>query len=390
MLRAIPPAGTYIGFGEILSSLFSSNQSIGEFKQKLCDYFRVKDCFLISSGRAALTLILNALKKLREGNEVIIPAYTCFSVPSAVARAGLKIRLCDISLDTLNLEQKKILPLINKNTLAVLPVHHFGISHDISGIIDICREQKVFIIEDVAQGMGAKFRDRHLGTLGDVSFFSLGRGKNITTLNGGIILSRDEEISALLKEELSHMQEKRGFEYFFKMLFYKIFLNPNLYWIPEKIPSLEIGESRFYPDFDISSLSSYQANLGCLLFQRLEEINQRRIENAHYLTSALMGVSGISFLPELPDAYSIYLRLPILFREPLNRESIYKVLKEKNLGASKMYPNSLDKIGKIEPYLALGHSDLSNSHLVERTLLTLPTHQLLRKADLNKIIEAIT
>jgi len=390
MFRSIPPSGTQIRFKEIFSSLLSKKESGEKFKQKLCEYFQVRDCFLVSSGRAALTFILNVLKKIRDKDEVIIPAYTCFSVPSAIARAGLKISLCDISLETLDLDKKKFLPLINKNTLAVLPVYHFGLAHDISDIIDLCRNEKVFVIEDVAQGMGAKFANRYLGTFGDVGFFSLGRGKNITTIEGGVIISQDEEISFLLHQEFLNLKKNNGFEFFFKMLFYKIFLCPYLYWIPEKIPALELGETKFSLEFDLFSLSEYQARLGSSLLQRLKEINQIRIKNALYLISALKDLDKISLLTPPAEAYSIYLRLPILFKNSAEREKTFQSLRRKNLGASKMYPTSLEKIPGIENYLVQNSQALSNSHLLEKRLLTLPTHQWVRERDLVLISQELS
>ena len=392
MLRSIAPAGTQIRFAEIfasLSSFFSKSRSCDEFKQKLCEYFQVKDCFLVSSGRAALTLTLKTLRKTRNKDEVIIPAYTCFSVPSAIAKAGLKISLCDISMETLDLDVEKLSRLINENTLAVLPVYHFGLAHSISDIFDLCREKKVFVIEDVAQGMGAKLGNRYLGTFGDLGFFSLGRGKNISTTEGGIILSQDEEISILLKKELSDLRKNLGIEFFLKILIYKIFLNPYLFWVPERIPALKLGESEFSLDFDLFSLSEYQAKLGFCLFPRLEEINQARIKNASYLISGLKDLDRISFLPLPAEAYSVYLRLPILFKAISEREKVFQLLKKKNLGASKMYPTSLDKIPGIEKYLAPRSDELSKSHLVEKTILTLPTHQYLKESDLQNIIKVI-
>ena len=389
MFKLIPPAGTKIKFKEIFSSLFSEDRADERFKQELCNYFKVKDCFLISSGRAALTLILKVLKKMRAKDEVIIPAYTCFSVPSAIAKAGLKICLCDISLETFDLDVQKLSKLINKNTLAVLPVYHFGLAHDIFEIIKLCRNNSVFVIEDVAQGMGARFGNKYLGTSGDLSFFSLGRGKNITTIEGGVILSQNEEISFLLKDEIINLKKENSIEFFLKTLFYKIFLNPRLFWIPEKIPALELGESKFSLEFDLFSLSEYQAGLGSYLLQRLDEINQVRIKNALDLISALKDSNKISILPSSKDAYSIYLRLPILFKDSTEREKAFQLLKRKNLGASKMYPTSLEKISGIESYLVPDSSDFLNSDLLEKTLLTLPTHQFLSKNDLNEIIKVI-
>lgn len=392
MFKTIPPAGTQIKFKEILSSLssfFSKGHSTEEFKQSLCEYFQVKDCFLVSSGRAALTLILKSLRKIRNKDEIIIPAYTCFTVPSAIAKAGLKISLCDISLKTLDLDAAKLSQLINENTLAVLPVYHFGIAHDISEIIDLCRREKIFVIEDVAQAMGAKFGNRYLGTFGDSGFFSLGRGKNITTVEGGVIISQDEEISFLLNQELIDLRESNGLEFFLKILFYKIFLHPNLYWIPEKIPTLELGESRFSLDFDLFSLSEYQVRLGSHLLPRLEEINQIRRRNALYLISALRDLDKISIPTSPPGAYSIYLRLPILFKDDGERERTFQSLRRKKLGVSKMYPTSLEKIPGIEYHLVQNIPALPNSHRLEKLLLTLPTHQGVREKDLELICKEV-
>jgi perosamine synthetase len=389
MFRSIPPAGTKLEFKEIFYSLFSGNQAGEKFSKELEEYFGVKDCFPVSSGRAALTLILKALNKIADRDEVIIPAYTCFSVPSAIAKAGLKISLCDICLETLNFDVQKLSKLINKKTLAVLPVYHFGLAHDISGIIKLCRENSVFVIEDVAQGMGAKFGNRYLGAFGDAGFFSLGRGKNITTIEGGVILSQSEEISLLLKEELLNLEKESSIEFFWKSLVYKIFLNPRLFRIPEKIPALELGESKFSLDFDLFLLSEYQAKLGSFLLKRLDEINQIRIKNARYLISALKDFDRISLPPTSKEAYSIYLRLPILFKDSTEREKAFQSLRRKNLGTSRMYPTSLEKIPGIGSYLMSGSSDLLNSNSVERILLTLPTHQFLSKNNLTEIIKAI-
>jgi dTDP-4-amino-4,6-dideoxygalactose transaminase len=392
MFKTIPPAGTQIRFREIffsLSSIFSKDHAREEFKQMLCEHFQVRDCFLISSGRAALSLILKTLRKKRERDEVIIPAYTCFSVPSAIAKAGLQIKLCDISQETLDLDFKKLSQLVNENTLAVLPVYHFGLAHDISDIIDLCRKKKIFVIEDVAQGMGAKFGNRHLGTFGDLSFFSLGRGKNITTMEGGIILCQDEEISFLLQQELSDFEKIKGFEFFLKAFCYKIFIHPYLFWIPEKIPALELGQSKFSLGFELLPLSGYQSKLGSYLLKRLEETNRIRIKNAQYLISAFRASEKIFLLPSPAQAFSVYLRLPILFKDEAEREKAFLSLKRENLGASKMYPTSLEKIPGIEKYLVPNSEDLTNSHRLEKALLTLPTHQFLKEGDLQKIIKII-
>jgi perosamine synthetase len=392
MFRSIPPCGTRIKLKEIFSSFFSSLgcRAVKKFEEELCKYFQVEDCFLVSSGRAGLTMILRALKKITDKDEVIIPAYTCFSVPSAIAKAGLKVRLCDVSLETLNLNPDKFPHLLNKNTLAVIPVYHFGLAHDISGIINLCREEKVFVIEDVAQAMGAKMGDKFVGTFGDVSFFSLGRGKNITTIEGGIIFCQNPELSSLLREEFSNLDGSSGIEFFLKSLIYKIFLSPSFFWIPEKMPFLGLGQSKFSLEYELLSLSEYQSRLGAYLMTRLEEINSVRVKNAQYLISHLRALDKISILPTPVRACPVYLRLPILFKESIERERKFQSLRRKKLGVSKMYPTTLEKIHDIKNHLVEDSVDLVNSHLLEKVLLTLPTHEGVREKDLELICQELS
>ena len=107
--RTLPPAASPIYPRDILSGIkrgFSGKKELNRFESELKEYFGVKHCFLVSSGKAALTLILQALKDMHpERNEVLIPAFTCYSVPSAIVRAGLKVRLCDIKPDTIDFDQ---------------------------------------------------------------------------------------------------------------------------------------------------------------------------------------------------------------------------------------------------------------------------------------------
>jgi dTDP-4-amino-4,6-dideoxygalactose transaminase len=104
--RTLPPAASPIYFRDIISGLkglIRRHRELNRFEAELKQYFGVRHCFLVSSGKAALTLILQALRNIHpDRDEVLIPAFTCYSVPSAIARAGLKVRLCDIDPNTLD------------------------------------------------------------------------------------------------------------------------------------------------------------------------------------------------------------------------------------------------------------------------------------------------
>ena len=167
-------------------------KEVRRFADEIKRYFGVKHCFLLSSGKASLTLILQALHDLYpERDEVLIPAFTCYSVPSAVVRAGLKIRLCDMDPQSLgyNLEQlRKILlqpggaqkegKAGRDRILAIVAAHLYGLPGDLCGLREIADPVGISLIEDAAQVMGGESCGRKYGTQGDVGFFSLGSGKS--------------------------------------------------------------------------------------------------------------------------------------------------------------------------------------------------------------------
>jgi len=188
--RTLPPAAAPLLPSDLLSGvkgiIFGSRQVEG-LRQELREFFDKEHCFLVSSGKAALTLILMGLKELHpDRDQVLLPAFACYSVPSAIVRAGLQIQLCDIDLKTLDydfdlLEEK----LKNPRLLCVMSVHLFGLPSDVERIRRMRQDSDITIVEDAAQAMGGEWEGRKLGTQGDVGFFSLGRGKALTAVEGG-------------------------------------------------------------------------------------------------------------------------------------------------------------------------------------------------------------
>src|SRR5262245_1396512 len=193
--RTLPPAAAPIGLRQIVSgfrSILLGRKALDRFRSELKEYFGVKYCFLVCSGRAAFTLILLALEELSPGRkDVIIPAFTCYSVPSSVVRARLKMRLCDLYPDGLDFDfaQLSSMEPDTRVLLAVVPTHRFGAPSDVPRSRRLFRDPGVTIVEDAAQAMGESWKGRKLGTFGDVGFFSLGRGKAFSTVEGGVILT---------------------------------------------------------------------------------------------------------------------------------------------------------------------------------------------------------
>jgi hypothetical protein len=176
-----------------LGGLCSPGPSIRAIEAEIREDFGVSHAFLVSSGTAALAIALMALRdrassgRHLQRNEVIIPAYTCFSVPAAVVKAGLRPVLCDVDPSTFDFDRDELERTLNDRTLCVVAHHLFGFPAAMGALRRLCGANGTFLIEDAAQAMGAECDGRRLGTLGDVGIFSLGRGKNITCGAGGIV-----------------------------------------------------------------------------------------------------------------------------------------------------------------------------------------------------------
>lgn len=382
--RTIPPAAAPLHWRDLvygLGGISSGEKSVERFEEEIKEYFGVRYVFTVSSGKAALALILRALKTLSSKREVVIPAYTCFSVPSAIVKAGLKVKLCDIDASTLDFDYKMLETKMNENTLCVVPNHLFGIPSDLDRIQSLCRLRGIYIVEDAAQAMGGIYKGRKLGTIGDVGFFSFGRGKNITCGSGGVILTNSQQIASAIERECTSL-ERPGFSESVKewisLVLMKIFIRPALFWFPNGLPFLKLGETFFYKDFPMKRFSGMKSGLLRRWKERLEQSQRDRTENGSYFIKSLCAhVPGRKDIP--------YLRLPIVVESVEKRNRIYSLSRERGLGVSVMYPTAIDKIEELRADFQ-GEAFPSAKEVAEK-LVTVPVHALMSDRDRTAITE---
>jgi dTDP-4-amino-4,6-dideoxygalactose transaminase len=384
--RTIPPTAAPVGGKELLnglSGMFYAGSLNQKFEQELKEYFSVKHVFLVSSGKAALTLILKGLKGLSSKNEVLLPAYTCFSVPSAVLKAGLKVSLCDIEPSTFDYDYKLLEGEINANTLCVIAGNLFGIPSDIDRIKSLCQSRGIYLVEDGAQAMGGAYKGRKIGTLGDVGFFSLGRGKNITCGSGGIIITDSDEIAGAIRKEYDQLEDSTLLETLkecVQLVLMAIFIRPSLYWIPSGISFLKLGKTFFYKDFPVKKLSALKAGFLRNWRQRLEESNKIRMESGNFFNKQFQ---------KMPLKYSDipYLRWPFMAKNEKERDEIYSISQKQGLGLSILYPTAINDIREIKSMF--NGKSFSSAKKMAETLLTLPTHHFVLEKDKKNICELI-
>lgn len=393
MYRFVPPAGHKIPLSCILSAIIKHIKGYRDetpFVSKLMGYLKVKHCFPTSSGTAALYVILKALSLNDERDEVIIPAYTCPSVSSAVIKAGLKVRLCDIKLEDFSYDLGALKSAISTKTLCVIVVHLFGIQSNVYEIKALCCEKGIILIEDAAQGFGNIAVNENdslqppnmLGTIGDIGFYSFGRGKPLTLMHGGAIVTDNQEYAEKLKkiyDSLPPLGLKKKIKIFIETILYSIFFHPRLYWIPKSLTFLKLGETIFSLNFTAHRMALFSILLGSVMLDKINYLKAQRKKALdyymHYLKTDNCYIDKIG---------SLLTRLPIIFNEPAKREKIRAELLSHGIGASVFYPSPLHKQDGLPQYLECT-GDYPNADYISRRILTLPLHSHLTENDVKTI-----
>ncbi|MFO8055598.1 MAG: DegT/DnrJ/EryC1/StrS family aminotransferase [Bacteroidales bacterium] len=397
--RTLPPAAAPVRINDIINGIQGASGGQAEiefFSTDIKDYFQVKYCFLLSSGKAALTVILWALRQLSPGRkDVLIPAFTCYSVPSAIVRAGLRVNLADIDAETLNYDFSDLRKIrsTGKRFLAVICPHLFGLPADVSKIREIFDDPDLFIIEDAAQAMGGKFNGNHLGTFGDAGFFSLGRGKAFSAVEGGVIVTNNDELAGEIESfsrELSMQSGANILKLAGNAVALTVLIRPSLFWLPKSVPGLRLGETLYDTEFSIKSFSPFQAGLARNWQKRLSLFQAVRKKNVLYWIRTLKRFSWLKPIyngSESNEEVLPLLRFPVLVKNADRRAALLKVSDRHGFGIMPAYPESIDKINDMQ--FANNNQTFPGSEKCASQLVTFPVHEFLTLKNRQRIFECL-
>lgn len=179
------------------------------FEQKLCELLGCKHAVAVTSGTAAMFLSLKALG-VGYGDEVIVPDMTFIATANAVEMCGAKPVLVDVDKNTLNMDPKAFENAVTRKTKAVIPVHVSGRAADMETIAEIADKKNILIVEDAAEAFMSKHKGKYLGTYGITGCFSFSPNKTITTGQGGIIITDNDEFKVRLRELKDQGRPVRG------------------------------------------------------------------------------------------------------------------------------------------------------------------------------------
>jgi len=385
----IPSVGTPVGCKDILNGLFST-RARGVFARTIAKETKRKHALLTNSGTTAFFLILKAMQRLSGKREVILPAYTAPSLILPIKKAGLIPRLCDIDLQTFNMDLTALPKVISDDTLAVTIVHMFGLPQWFESAAEEELSKSAFIIEDLASAHGSTVYGRTVGCFGDVSFVSFNRGKNFSTLSGGAMVTDREDIYTLAKEEgKKYLREpafmaKTGIAV--KAIALSLAVRPWFYTLFRGFIA-QFKYQGLHHDFAIHAYTRFQAGMGDSAFKRARFIFEKRFQNGLYLHRTFSGIDGVT-IPALPDgSIPVFNQFPLLIDDHSKRDVIFNALEQCGIEATRLYPQPIHAVydlgydRKKDPF--------PNATYLSRRLILIPTHPYVKKRHLKRAVDTI-
>lgn len=375
LLTTLRPAGNPV---KLRKTRFDSTQ----FQPFELDFYH--------SGTAALAAAIMASMKTRPDitaqPEVILPAYGCPDLISAILYAGAKPVLVDLETDSSWMSLQQVEGAISDNTVAILAVRFLGIAERMTALRDLCQQHRLILIEDSAQGFPLTPPDTYWQ--GDFNILSFGRGKPVNLLTGGAVLSNSAEFRGLLPSPSS---SNNGFlaeaQYLLKASVYNVLINPFTYGVATRLPGLNVGDTVYKPLSkldDIPQFMKHYLNKNIyvhkssnkaenLIRDKISELNTTDIID-------LTSMAGVNVSEPL-------LRYPLLIRDKPLRDLLYDKLSA--LGASIMYKKPLALIDGMPHSVFNSFNHIPNAWDFANRLLTLPVHQGVSKKTVTRIMTSI-
>jgi dTDP-4-amino-4,6-dideoxygalactose transaminase len=337
------------------------------------------------SGTAALAAAIQACIKLRgtvaTSREIIIPAYACPDLISAIHFTGATPVPVDLEPNSSRLSIRQIEENTNENTLALIGVNFLGIQDNILALRKYCEKRQIFFIHDSAQWFPTDEIDNRW--CGDYNIISFGRGKPVSVLHGGAVITSDQKMTSALNILTVKEQPPESRKALIKLYLYNLMINPFWYYLLIRIPGLNIGETIFKPLDTIKPIDKSYRNF---IQANIEQYQSRR-SICSIIKSRLKNIQSELFvdltdLIENPRNFQL-LRYPVLIKDPKIRDSIY--IKTRELGVSLLYPLTINKIPGVESILD-ENQEYPNASAFASHLLTLPTHEGVDEGVIDKIV----
>ena len=336
-----------------------------ELELKFAKFVGSKYAIGVSNGTSALQLSLMSLG-IGKGDEVIIPDMTFVATANAVINCGAKPILADID-STLNISIESIKKRISKKTKAIIPVHFAGFSCDMEAITKISKQNKIEIVEDCAHSLGTYFKNKHVGTIGKTGCFSFYPTKNITSIEGGMVITDSQKIANKIESLRNHGLTKNLIQ-----------RNKNTKpWIYDVK----------YPGYNFR-LDELRSSLALSQLSRINEISEKRINAAKYYSLKLKNQKGIEIINlDNIDNHVFHLYIIRIKKDfGISRDEIHRKLFKKGIRTTVHY-KPLHLFSYLKEKVKSGR--FQNSNIAYNECITLPLFPTISKKQQDYVIQSI-
>lgn len=376
--------------------------NVEKFEKKVSEYLGGINAIALDSARSGFYLLLKAYG-IGPGDEVILPSFSCLVIANPVIWVGAKPIYVDINKRTLNIDLEDLSRKLSPKTKAVLVQHTFGLPVEMEKVRNIVGPN-IKLIEDIAHSLGGVYRGQKLGTIGDAAVATFGIEKVISTVRGGMVLTKDKKIAEIIRKEQSNLPE-------FSLIRIKIaLLNPILWWIITPVyyvgfGKYTIGKAFSYfahkigimgimieeeeyigqkPNWLPSRMPAALARLGINQLRKIDRFNDHRRGIAEIYTQVL-------HMPVTPAAKGehTFLRFSLLVDKE-KREKIIKVASKNHVVLGNWYKSILYAPQSSLEILGYKKGDTPNAELVAERIINLPTGINVSKKDAKRIAEIIS
>lgn len=330
---------------------YINGPEVSQLEQQMCERFGASHAVAVSSGTDALLCSMMALE-IGAGDEVIIPSFTFFATAGAVHRLGAAPVFVDIDPQTFTMDPQAVEAAVTDKTRAIIAVQLFGQCADMDAINAIAQKHGITVIEDAAQAIGAKYKDRFAGTLGTFACFSFYPTKNLGGFGeGGMIFGNDEKLATLARQLRNHGESQR--------------------YVHEHVG----GNFR---------LDTMKAAILLVKLRYLDRFTQRRREIAAQYDSLLAETPVIT--PKVPDdQVSVYHQYSTLADR---RDALSAHLREQGIDSGVYYPIGLH-LQKCFSSLGYKPGSLPVTEQTCEKILSLPCHPMMSDDDVTHVVDSV-
>jgi dTDP-4-amino-4,6-dideoxygalactose transaminase len=361
------------------SQYFIMGPDVAKLEEEICNYLNCQFAVGVSSGTDALLLALMALD-IEPGDEVIVPTYSFFATAGVVARLNAKPVFVDIDPVSFNIDTTQIEKKITSKTKAIIPVHLYGQSADMSPIMQIARKYSLFVIEDAAQAIGTQYKDgRFVGTIGDIGCFSFFPSKNLGGFgDGGIVTTNNPNLAHKMKIMRVHGMEPK---YYHKVIGGNFRLDSiQAAVLRVKLPHLDKWSDKRRKNSALYTKYLMEAGLANEEGRTIFDDNNKVL-----LPKALYKPNEEQIKNGLLKNYHIYNQFVIRVDK---RDELLEYLKKKDIGCEVYYPVPFHR-QECFAYLDCKDVDYPHSNFAAKHSIALPIYPELTDEQIKYVVDTI-